>query len=135
VVEHFVHGPQPTLREAFRVLQRGGTLVLTVPHPQFVEALYQLRNQIRPSKVARAGYYERTYAHQELAAHVRAVGFNIQQITPIGHSYTFYGLHPAFRQQGGYYEVSPLAETFGKLGKAIFPWQTAFQTLIIAHKP
>lgn len=135
VVEHFEHGPLPALREAYRVLKPGGALVLTVPHPQLVESLYKLRERLPPIRPPRAGYYERTYSHRLLAEHVRQAGFAIDQIEPIGHSYTLYGLLPIFRKPNGYYETTPFAEKCGAWGRRLFPWQTAFQTLIIAHKP
>ncbi len=135
VVEHFEHGPLPALREAYRVLKPGGVLVLTVPHPQFVESIYKIRERLSPSKAPRAGYYERTYPHRTLADCVQQADFVIDRIEPFGHSYTFFGLLPVFRKPGGYYETSPLAEKIGAWSRRMLPWQTAFETLIIAHKP
>jgi SAM-dependent methyltransferase len=139
VVEHFEHGPGPALKEAYRVLASSGILVLTVPHPQFVEGLYQLRTRIFSAfgkqLPQRAGYYERTYTHNELAHHVKSVGFTIKEIRPAAHSYTFYGLHPIFRQKNSYYKASPLAELAGRVSRNVFPWITAFHTVIIAQKP
>ncbi len=134
VVEHFEHGPIPALSEAFRVLKTGGVLVLTVPHPQFVEHLYVLRQRVAPTAEPRAGYYERTYTHGELADLVRKTGFTVELIKPIGHSYTFHGLHPIFRRAGTYYETSALAETAAAFSRRIIPWFAAFETLIVARK-
>ena len=137
VVEHFEHGPRPALAEAFRVLRSGGTLVLTVPHPNFVETLRDTANWLIPGRLEllgpRAEYYEVTYSHKQLAEHVRAVGFYVRRVVPDSHSYTFFGLHPIFRK-AGYYQTSLAAEAAGMVGKALLPWSTAFDTLIIAHK-
>jgi SAM-dependent methyltransferase len=138
VVEHFEHGPAPALAEAYRVLRPGGTLILTVPHPNFVESLRDTVNRLFPARLERLGpradYYERTYVHDELARHVSDTGFQIRRVMPYSHSYTFYGLGGIFRGSG-YYETSALAEFAGRVGRAILPWMTAFATLIVASKP
>ena len=135
VVEHFEHMPVPALSEAFRVFKKDGVLVLTVPHPQFVEHLYVLRQRVALMAEPRAEYYERTYTHGELADLVRKTGFTIELISsPIGHSYTFHGLHPIFRRAGTDHETSALAETAAAFSRRIIPWFAAFETLIIARK-
>jgi SAM-dependent methyltransferase len=134
VVEHFEHGPDQALREAHRVLAPNGKLVITVPHPQFVESLYILKQKLFPNKSTRAGYYERTYSHDELANHVRYAGFKIELVKAVGHSYTYYGLGGIFRNPNAYYETSPFAEKVGDLSRRLLTWYTAFQTLIVASK-
>lgn len=138
VVEHFEQGPGQALAEAYRVLRPGGTLVLTVPHPNFVESLRDTVNRLFPARLERLGpraeYYEHTFHHDELFEHVAAAGFKVALLKPIGHSYTFYGLGGIFRGEG-YYVTSPTAEFAGRAGKAILPWPTAFAALIIATKP
>lgn len=137
VVEHFEQGPEPALAEAYRVLSPGGRLVLTVPHPNFVELLRDTLNRLFPARLAKLGpraeYYERTYTHGELATHVRNVGFRIERVVPISHSYTFYGLGSIFRKPG-YYQTSTLAELSGAIGARLLPWFTTFECLIIATK-
>ena len=138
VVEHFEHGPGAALQEAYRVLDRSGILVLTVPHPQFVEDLYILRKRLLAmlgNRLSdRAGYYERTYGHKELSSHVKSAGFEIKEVKPAGHSYTFYGLHRIFREPEGYYKSSTLGELAGRMARRVLPWMTAFHTVIIAQK-
>lgn len=135
VVEHFEHGPVPALQEALRVLKPGGLLVLTVPHPQVVESVYQWRQKLIPAKSPRAGYYERTYSHDELASCVKTAGFRVEHIQPLAHSYTFYGVAPIFRNPDGYYQSSALGERLGAWVRRWLPWATAFHTLILARKP
>ena len=138
VVEHFEQGPGAALAEAHRVLRPGGTLVLTVPHPNFVEKLRDTINRLFPARLERLGpradYYEHTFQHDELFHHVSAAGFTVERLVPYSHSYTFYGLGSAFRGPG-YYQTSTLAEMAGSIGRALAPWATAFASLIIASKP
>lgn len=137
VVEHFEQGPLPALREAHRVLRPDGTLVLTVPHPNFVESLRDTLNFLFPSRLEQVGrraeYYESTYHHDRLTSLVSSAGFEIKAVIPYSHSYTFYGLGGAFRGSG-YYTTSPLAEMAGTVGRLTMPWTTAFASLIIARK-
>ncbi len=42
VVEHFRNGPQPVLREARRVLKKGGILCISVPYENYSRRRYQL---------------------------------------------------------------------------------------------
>ncbi len=138
VVEHFEQGPAEALAEAYRVLRPGGVLILTVPHPNFVEGMRNMMNRLFPARLQhlgpRAEYYERTFHHDELFAHVNAAGFHTERLVPYSHSYTFYGLGGVFRGRG-YYETSPLAELAGDIGRVVMPWATAFASLIIASKP
>ncbi|CAG1006813.1 MAG: class I SAM-dependent methyltransferase [Anaerolinea sp.] len=138
VVEHFEQGPEAALKEAFRVLHPGGVLVLTVPHPNFVEGLRAFADRLFPARVKnrppRAEYYETTYDHHALKGFVTKVGFEPLLTAPYSHSYTFYGLAPFFRAKG-YYQTSALAELAGAVGRRLLPWQTAFECLIVARKP
>jgi hypothetical protein len=125
------------LKEALRVLQPRGILVLTVPHPNFIEPLLNLADRIIPSRrnrPPRAEYYETTYTHDVLAQHTRTAGFEILKVLPYAHSYTFYGVHSVFRKPG-YYETSALGEAAGRIGKLLMPWYSAHETLIVGRKP
>lgn len=138
VVEHFEQGPVPALREAFRVLKPGGVLVLTVPHPNFVESLRNFVNRAMPGRLERVGkradYYETQPDHQSMARAIESVGFKVARSMPLAHSYTWYGLGPLFRGPG-YYQSSALGEFCGSVSRIILPWYSAFASLTIAHKP
>ncbi len=135
VFEHFEAGMARPLAEAFRVLRRGGVLVLTIPYPNVVHDVVQWRRALRgESGLTDDSFYESTYSRDALVDAVRAAGFTIARVIPTGHSFTLWGLGGLFRAPG-YYRTSTLAEGVGRVLKIAAPWAFNFSTLVIARKP
>lgn len=135
VLEHFEHGMQPALKEAFRVLKPGGVLILTIPYPNVVNRFVAWRRKRQGITVLNDDdFYESTYSRDVLCQNVTSVGFKLEQVVPTSHSYTLWGLGGPFRAKG-YYQTSALAENLGGLFKVILPWPFNFNTLVIARKP
>lgn len=135
VLEHFEHGMGPALAEAYRALRPGGTLVLTIPYPNIVNRLIALRRRLSGQSVLTDDtFYESTYDRPRLVAEVMRAGFEIRQVVPTSHAYTFWGLGGPF-QVPGYYRTSTLAEALGRLTHKLLPWPFNFTTLVIARKP
>jgi SAM-dependent methyltransferase len=134
VLEHFEHGMIPALTEAYRILQPGGVLVLTIPYPNVVHQLVEWRRQRRgESRLNDDSFYESTYTRDQLVSAVTQVGFTLCEALPTSHSFTLWGLGGPFRAPG-YYQTSQLAETLGGILRATLPWAFNFSTLIIARK-
>jgi SAM-dependent methyltransferase len=134
VLEHFEHGMQPALAEAYRVLKPGGILVLTIPYPNVVHQLLEWRRKVNKTSVLNDdSFYESTYTCAALYANVEKVGFKVIEAVPTSHSFTLWGLGSLFRRPG-YYQTSKLADALGGVLSRILPWSFNFMTLVIAQK-
>lgn len=135
VLEHFEHGMQPALLEAYRILKPGGVLVLTIPYPNVVQKLVAWRRRMRGESVLNdEDFYESTYTREGLIREVETAGFRLALAQPTSHDFTLWGLGGPFRAPG-YYRTSALAETAGAFLEKVLPWPFNFMTLIVAHKP
>jgi SAM-dependent methyltransferase len=134
VLEHFEHGMEPALREAYRVLKPGGVLVLTIPYPNVVYRLVRWRRQQAGISVLNDDeFYESAYTRRQMIDIPQSVGFTVLDVLPIGHSYTLWGLGGMFRG-AGYYRTNRLAETLGAALRWLLPWPFGFETLTVARK-
>jgi SAM-dependent methyltransferase len=130
VLEHFEHGMQPALKEAYRVLRRGGVLVLTIPYPNAVYRAVKWKNRRQPP----TGYYETAYTRAELIRSIVEAGFHLALAAPTSHDFTLWGLGGLFRAPG-YYRTSRIAAIGGAILRFTLPWAFNYMTLIVAHKP
>lgn len=135
VLEHFEAGMAKPLAEAFRVLDHGGVLVLTIPYPNVVNKLVAWRRRRRGVSVLNDDeFFESTYTRERLESNVKAAGFEVLLTAPTSHSYTLWTVGGVFRAPG-YYRTNALAEGFGKVLRYTLPWAFNFTTLIVARKP
>ncbi len=133
VLEHFEHGMQPALKEAYRILKPGGILVLTIPYPNLIWRLAQWRRKQAGKILIDDDFYESTYTRQAMLDNVKNAGFEVITIQPTGHSYTLWGIGKLFRAEG-YYRTNAIAEALGHLLRWVLPWQFNFTTLVIGKK-
>jgi SAM-dependent methyltransferase len=133
VLEHFEHGMQAALCEAFRVLQPGGIAVITIPYPNIVWRLGQWRREQEGRSLIDDDFYESTYTRQQLIYEMTKAGFQVIEAIPTSHSFTLWGLGSIF-QGKDYYQTSPLAEALGTVARFVAPWLLNFMTMIIARK-
>ena len=135
VVEHFEFGPEPTLREAWRVLRKGGLLVLTVPYPSLVRRVIQAKKwlTLRGRGKEENGYYETTYRVTDLERFLHMTGFEVIARYPTSHSFTLWGVGRLFRGRD-YYDTSPFGEWLGAVFARFLPWSMCFASLLIARR-
>lgn len=135
VLEHFEHGMGPALREANRVLAPGGIIVLTIPYPNVVHRLVDVkRHLLRQSHLTDDDFYESTYTQHDLKAELEKAGFEVLVVRPTSHAYTLWGLGWPFRKGGGYYQTTWLADKLAAVLRVMLPWPFNFTTMLIARK-
>lgn len=135
VLEHFEQGMGAALTEAYRILQPGGTLVLSIPYPNLVYRLVAWRRARRgDSRLTDDDFYESAYTRDQLTQAVTGAGFQVCEALPMSHAFTLWGLGGPFRGTG-YYQTSALADTLGIVLRVALPWAFNFMTLIVARKP
>ena len=135
VLEHFESGMDVPLSEAYRVLDKDGVLVLTIPYPNVVNRTLSLKRRFQGvGKLNDDEFYESTYTRAALTSAVIDAGFDLVKVAPTSHSYTLWGIGSAFRAPG-YYKTNSLAENVGAITRALAGWWFNFMTLIVARKP
>ncbi len=133
VLEHFEHGMQPALTEAYRVLKKGGIGVITIPYPNVVWKLAQWRREQQGRQLIDEDFYESTYTRDQLIDEMTQAGFEVVKAVPTSHSFTLWGLGGIF-QGSGYYQTSAVAETLGGVLQTVAPWAFNFMTMMIVRK-
>jgi SAM-dependent methyltransferase len=79
VVEHRREGPEPFLREAFRVLEPGGVALISVPS---FHALRRFKARLGLYRANTDGldFYQYAYANEEFSGLLEGAGFRVQQV-------------------------------------------------------
>lgn len=107
VVEHDPGGPDPILCEAWRVLQPGGVLVLSVPYVNMVRRLgaWWIRRRNRRLKETGSQFYQFAFSRTEAQAFLERNGFHVLSATPYDPARVLRGswrsVARAFRIRGG----------------------------------
>lgn len=142
VIEHFTEGPLKAIREAHRVLKKGGIFVVMVPQKHiFMRLAMPVRTLKRNAFMRRlfgkapdGHYWEQYFKRKELVPLIEKEGFDIEEVRPMDHSHTWITLGSAFRDKNTFDEVSPLALKLGAWCEKHMPWSMACQLLIIGRK-
>jgi len=84
VIEHFENGPMPALKEAFRVLKKGGTLIVAVPYQNLYRSTFRkyitmpLMKLFKPSfRNKNRVFYQYYLSKKDLKKLIKKAGFEI----------------------------------------------------------
>ncbi len=142
VIEHFTEGPLRAIRDAHRVLKKGGVFVLMVPQNHLFMRLMAPVTAMKRSAFLRrlfgkpmdTHYWEQYFKRSELVPLLEKEGFDIREVRPMDHSHAFVSFSNFFRDKDTFDEASPLALKLGAWAEKNMPWALACQLLIIGYK-
>jgi SAM-dependent methyltransferase len=154
VVEHFIDGPVPALRELRRVLRPGGTALVAVPYNNpFRRALINHLRRFRDGQKRRRGlkldFAEYRFSARELADFLEQAGFDVQSLhaddfhPPLGKglwvdSSSFFGYREGlFDMAAGHqrWELNRRGRLVQRIANAVSPWLVAGGVLAVARNP
>jgi SAM-dependent methyltransferase len=150
VVEHFPHGSEEAIKEAYRILQPGGVILMMVPADNFLSRfihdpdnfLQRLRRNPWVRKILGKPPCDSSHEHdlfmklhkrREMGGILESVGFQVLVEEPVSHSFSLFMLCECF-QKDRLGQTNLAAEVLGGWLKKIAPWGTANHLLFVGRK-
>ena len=150
VVEHFPHGCQDAVHEAYRVLKPGGVIVILVPARNLLNRfihdpdnlLHKLRRQSWIRKLAgkpeyqaseESELYMKLHGRREMREILQKAGFKILLEKPVGHSFSLYMLCECFHADS-HGKTNFIAEWVAWILKKCVPWESANHLMFVCRK-
>ncbi len=142
VIEHFTEGPVKAIREAHRVLRKGGIFLVMVPQNHLFMRIQAPLRFIKRNALIRkifkkpldTHYWEQYFKRKELRALLEQEGFEVKEIHPLDHSHALVSFSNFFRDKTKFDEANELGLRWGRWLAKYAPWITATQNLYIAQK-
>jgi len=140
VIEHFTEGPDRALREASRVLKKGGIAIISVPQQSiFTKIMAPVNGLKKLAKIVLrrnnpSHYWEQYFNVEELKKRMEHHGLMVKQIYPIDHDRSLLAFGNFFRDKQSFDEMSPLAIRISERLKKMFPFLTCSAVMYVAEK-
>ncbi len=142
VIEHFTEGPRKAIREASRVLKRGGVLYLAVPRNHLFMRLATPLRFLKSRKFLRKlfgkeeanHYWEQYFKRGYLQDLLVEEGFAVREIHALDHSHALVSFSNLFRNKNTYDEANSLGLKLGAFCEKYLHWSTAAQMVLICYK-
>lgn len=147
VLEHLDKGPGRALRDANRILEQEGIIVVSIPSNYFLAKIASGQIETLLSRVKRNRLIRRifnlrerkkpifaiNYSKGQLKIFLEEAGFKILTIKPTGHDFIWYTFCPFFRKNK-MGVVKPAGVKFSRIVRKFFPWRTSFYIFAVATK-
>ena len=150
VVEHFPHGPEEAIKEAYRALKEDGIILMMVPAENFLSRFIHdpnnYLNRLRKNPLIRKflqkpplnethehDLFMKLHTRREMKDILERIGFEVLVEEPVSHSFSLFMLCELF-QKDSLGQTNALAEMLGGLLKKIAPWATANHLLFVGKK-
>jgi SAM-dependent methyltransferase len=130
VVEHRLEGPDPFLREAFRVVEPGGKIVITVPH---LGPIRRIKHRLRryDSAPPAEPFFQYGFTASEFSALLLSAGFEVDYTRPIS-------AHRLLQEESAPYRwlsVRRGRDLWRRLSRSLLGGQDGHMLLCVGRKP
>ncbi|MFC1871155.1 class I SAM-dependent methyltransferase [Chloroflexota bacterium] len=137
VLEHFIDGPEEGLKEAHRILKKGGMLFLSVPYMNrlnMVETRISAIKQklLNKENIVNPTFYEHKFTKKELHLILNGCGFKVLKDYPLEQEVVVIDVVSRYLKKSK--ALSWLAMKIGILLKLGFPYFSTYRILIVGKR-